>query len=392
MSLSVNCMTRGPAPRVAALLGLLREVADEILVAVDDRAEPEVADQLAAVADRVVLYPYEDPVDRPLPWLHAQCTGDWVLTIDDDEVPSAGLIERLPELLRDERVTHYWLRRLWLYPDAGHYLDAHPWASDYLLRLVRNDPRLLRFPPEVHHPIDVLGPCKYVSSPLYHLDCITNSRASREQKVSRYDRLGPRKPIGGLSINEAFYLPELRSSPTSAQVPDHDAELIDAVLTAAPAEVVSRTSERVTREEIDSLWEGRALKEPDYRARIELAEQVELLAGDARTIDVLVENLGGVVWSWGEASPEIRLVARWPGLEGAQELRTQLPADLRPGETQLVPVHVAAPEREGRYVLEIDLVHEHVRWFGCGVTVDANVLPPLAEATGRTLAPSAHAR
>ena len=42
MSLSVNVMTRGPGDRVAAMLALFRGVADEILVALDDRAGPEV--------------------------------------------------------------------------------------------------------------------------------------------------------------------------------------------------------------------------------------------------------------------------------------------------------------------------------------------------------------
>ena len=39
MSLSVNVMTRGPGDRVAAMLALFRDVADEILVALDDRAD-----------------------------------------------------------------------------------------------------------------------------------------------------------------------------------------------------------------------------------------------------------------------------------------------------------------------------------------------------------------
>src|SRR5262245_46283091 len=78
-SLGVVCLTAGPGPRVAALLQTLRPVADEILVAVDDRADPSVLGDLGAVADRIVLYPFAEPVDRPLPWLFEQCTCDWML-------------------------------------------------------------------------------------------------------------------------------------------------------------------------------------------------------------------------------------------------------------------------------------------------------------------------
>ena len=72
------------------MLGLFRGIADEIVIAVDDRAGPEVEAALASVADRMLRYPYAEPVDRPLAWIHAQCSCDWVLTIDDDEIPAAG--------------------------------------------------------------------------------------------------------------------------------------------------------------------------------------------------------------------------------------------------------------------------------------------------------------
>src|SRR5207302_578271 len=67
-SLSVFCLTAGPGPRVAALLDSLRPAADEILVALDERADDAVLDDLATVADRISGYPYAEPVDRPLPW------------------------------------------------------------------------------------------------------------------------------------------------------------------------------------------------------------------------------------------------------------------------------------------------------------------------------------
>jgi hypothetical protein len=44
-------------------------------------------------------------------------------------------------------------------------------------------------------------------------------------------------------------------------------------------------------------------------------------------------------------------------------IHTPLPADLRPGDALIVPVHVRAPSALGRHRLVIDLVHEHVRWF-----------------------------
>jgi hypothetical protein len=376
-------MTAGPGARVAAALGLLRDSVDEIFVAVDERADAAVAAAIASVADRVVRFPYAEPVDRPLPWLHSECRGDWVLTIDDDELPSSGLVATLRELVEADDVTHYWLPRRWLWPDKDRYLDELPWRPDYQPRLVVNDPRLLRFPTETHRPIAVLGPSRYIEHPLYHADCILNSLERRTEKAAKYERLRPGKRLAGRPINHAFYLPERRADARVAAVPDEDRSLIAAVLDASdsgPASLPRDELPHASREEIDERWWGRPLGDAAYRAELELAGPSEALtAGEQQTLDVRVRNLGNATWRWGEdAEPEIRVAYRWYAPNGAitpEGLRTPLPADLGPGESTVVPVHVAAPAAAGAFRLVIDLVHEHVRWFGCELEAMIEVVP-----------------
>src|SRR5919204_3516984 len=250
-TLSVNCMTAGPAGRVAAILASVRQVADEIVVALDDRASSRVRDSITAVADSVLVYPYAEPVDRPVPWLHTQCRGDWVLTLDDDEVPSPDLVNALLELIHDETVTHYWIPRRWLFPDPGVYLDEPPWLPDYQLRLVRNDPRLLRFSNDLHRPLAVLGPGRFLESPVWHLDCIVKPVDARREKARRYARLRPGLRIGGRELNTAYFLPELRPDARLAPVPTADRTVIDEVMSAKPPELPGRAASvrEVSREE-----------------------------------------------------------------------------------------------------------------------------------------------
>jgi hypothetical protein len=370
VTLSVNCMTRGPADRVAAMLGLFRGVADEIVVAVDDRAGPEVEAALASVATRLLRYPYEEPVDRPLAWIHTRCTGEWVLTVDDDEVPSRGLLDALRDLTSAVDVTHYWLPRRWLYPRVDRYLDARPWRPDYQPRLVLNDPRVVSFPAETHVPVAAIGPYRYLEQPLYHLDTLLNSREAREEKALRYERLHPGKRVAGRPMNAAFYVPELVDPPTR-EVPAEDLALIADVLAAsAPAPAVPRV-EVGSREEIDRSWSGRALR--DYEARLTLLEEVPpLRTGVAETVDVRVENLGGETWRWGG---EIRIGSRWRGgrLELPGEHRA-LTADVGSGESLIVPLPLLPPAA-GRWTLEVDLVHEHVRWFDRPLRAEVVVEP-----------------
>jgi hypothetical protein len=383
-SISACVMTAGPGTRVAALLRALRASADELFVAVDERATADVVAAIAPHADRIVRYPYAEPVDRPLPWLHAQCGGDWVLTVDDDEVPSAGLLAALRDLVRAPDVTHYWLPRRWLWPDPSSYLAESPWRPDYQPRLVANDPRLLRFPNETHRPIEVLGPGRYLEHALYHADCILNPLESRKAKAAKYERLRPGKRLAGRPLNHAFYLPERRPEARTAPVPPDDAAVVRQVLEsidAAGAAAVPSAVPVATREEIDGLWWGRSLVETDYRARLELvAADGTLTVGEQRTVDVRAENLGGTIWPWGkDAEPEIRLAYRWFDADGVvvvrDGLRTPFPADVRRGESVLVPVHVVAPARPGTFRLVVDLVHEHVRWFGCEVETAVEVVP-----------------
>jgi len=370
MSLSVNCMTRGPADRVAAMLGLFRGVADEIVVAVDDRAGPEIEAAFGAVADRLLRYPYEEPVDRPLAWIHAQCSEEWVLTIDDDEIPSRALLDALPGLAAARDVTHYWVPRRWLYPTADRYLDARPWRPDYQPRLVLNDARVVSFTAETHVPVAAIGPSRYLEQPLYHLDTVLNSLEAREAKAERYERLHPGKRVAGRPLNEAFYLPE-RRDPSTRDVPPEDLVLIAGVLAApAPAGVVPRL-EVATREEIDRHWSGGPLS--DYEARLSLFEDVpRLRAGALETVDIHVENLGGETWRFGG---DIRLGSRWrQGERVVEGEHRALPADVRPGDSEIVPLPLRPPVA-GQWTLEVDLVHEHVRWFDRPLRVEVVVEP-----------------
>jgi hypothetical protein len=382
-TLTVTCMTGGPGPRVAALLGLLRPLAQEIVVALDDRADAETEGALAAVADRLVRYAYREPVDRPVRWLHSLASGDWILNLDDDEVPGAALLAELPALVRATDVTHYWIRRPWLWPDGGSVIAEQPWSSDYQLRLVLNDPRLLRFPSETHRPIEAIGPHRYVRAPLYHADALLNPLERREAKARKYEALRPGKRVGGGPMNHVLHLPERRAGLQVEPLPPEDVELVRAVLEAAGPGVPAQTrAATVDDERIEALWSGRAFADEDYRARISFLEEPRrLLAGEQRTFDIRVENLGGTTWPWGEqGEPEVRVSYRWldeHGADLADGIRTSFPADVVPGSAVELPLHVLAPSAPGRYRIAVDLVHERVRWFGSPVEQPVDVERPL---------------
>jgi hypothetical protein len=229
VSLSVCCLTDAPGVRIRAITEPLREVADEIVLAADARVgEADLADYRAA-ADRV-LRREVDFLEPNLAWLHEQCSGDWILRLDGDEVPSATLIERLPALTAATDVRQYWLPCRWLDPAGSGWLDELQWPPDYHNRLVRND-ESLRFVGELHSGAEPGYPARYLHEPVYHLVCALETREDRFIRSLRYEiqRPGLVAPGGG-PFNATFYLPERFARRAPRPLPATDAAAVNEVL------------------------------------------------------------------------------------------------------------------------------------------------------------------
>lgn len=395
--LSVCCMTVDPPGRVAASLGLLRDVADEIVVAADSRVSAGELGAYEGVADRVVRFDFREPVDRPRGWLARQCRGEWILWIDGDEVPSRALVEALPELVESDDVVQHLVARRWLYPTADEWLAEPPWWPDFQVRLVRNDATLAP-PAELHAGIAPVLPARHVEAPMYHLDCVVTDEATRRAKAARYTAATPKPPqaYGGGNLDEVLYVPEEWAHRELRPVPDEDRVWIEKVLAADTLDPAATTTSNtptpappvVAPEEIDAVASLRDLPESAYRAGLALFEpgDVRLAPGERRPLYVRVENRGVARWPWGwDQEPHIRVSYHWRTPAGEVSVydgvRSALPGWLNPSESALVPVWVEAPAAEGDWVLEIDLVHEHVRWFEMPLAVPVRVEPRCAPGT-----------
>lgn len=94
-----------------------------------------------------------------------------------------------------------------------------------------------------------------------------------------------------------------------------------------------------------------------------------------RTIYARVRNDGPEPWTWGTgALPPFRLGVRWLGAGAPPESRAPLPCDVPVDADAIVPVTLAPPERPGQYVVELDMLLEDVRWFGCPLQVAVDVV------------------
>jgi len=367
MTLSVCCLTSDPGARVAAILRQLRPVADEIVVAVDSRLDQHRLGRYAEVADRLLRYEFKDSALQAVPWIASQCSGDWILLIDGDEVVNPTLIERLPELTSARDVFRYWLPCRWLFPDADHYLAQPPWLFS-TPRLVRNDPATLWHGGLSHGRFEPVFPSVHLSEGFYHLSLLVNDIAYRKAKVARYLSIQSAHSRRVLEDDvTAFYLPEQdqRFGAAPVPVPSRDRAAISEVLSASGEEQAGPPADEMPMwgwSKIERFWPRRTLPDEAYQGEIEIFERSpRLYGGQQRQLTVHVSNTGPERWPGMNREPWIKLSHRWLAVESASPVEWTdacLPASLAPGDSALVPISIEAPPNAGRHTLELALVHE----------------------------------
>jgi len=340
-------------PRLARLLTEVSAFADEIVVGVDASSTDRSFAIATAHADVVYRFqhrPHLAPA-RLLPLRYA--SGDWILSIDDDESIEPSTEALLPELMADPTPTHYWFPRRWVTSlEPAEYVHAAPWFPDWQLRLFRNDRRLVWKPPRPHTGYQVIGPGYFESRvSLLHFEPLLCDAATRRAKVDRYRR------AGGAESGQAFF----------DAIPAGSGRAV----TIRPAPLPAAAARRgiaypdVHDEPVASLppW-GSAITEVRMAAACR--------PGALLLAEVAATNTGELAWT-----PP---VARWPILQlGAHLLssdgtlvewdaaRTAMPRFVAPGESVRLIGQFEAPQFPGAYLVEWDLVSEGECWFAaCG--------------------------
>ena len=387
-TLAIVCGTHMPGPLVAGCIRPLRRIANEVIIGADERVPAEDLRWYGTVADVLLTFPFTGP-NQFRGWLRDQCRSDWILFLDGDETPSAALIDRIPELMRDRDIAAYRLRRRWVYPDSAHVLDSLPWSADFQTRLVRNDDRLW-FPSLKHTGPESAGPIRRVDEPILHLDLVVTSRTERERKVEKYESEHFGHMSRGWSTNRIYYLPEASGDIRLIDLPAVDKARVERVM-VPPDEhrpVPRRRARIAKRAAVDDIMRTLpqyAFVDADARAEITVlrSPQEVVPAGSRFTIDAIVRNCGGRTWPGGtERLPAVRFSYQWRNSAGqrvVEGIRTMFPHAVRPGESVEVECLVQVPLDVAGMVLVFDVLAECDRWFGVDLTLPVQLGPSTRE-------------
>jgi hypothetical protein len=379
-TLSVCCIANSTGPFLRAALSPLREIADEVVIAVGGPVPEEDLRYYGEIADQLFSIEFEF-IERHLAWLHAQCRGDWILRLDGDEIPTSEMIAEVLTSRDDRRLSSVLFARRNLFPTVESYIVQEPWYPDFQVRMVRNDGSL-RFAGLMHSATERTLPARMVEAPMYHLPFILGGIEDRRARAARYEQLRP----GMLAPTELpandMLLPESLPPPLTASVPAKHRRHIEAVLSAsgsAPRGLADAVP--VSLAEMDAFWSNRLLLESAYRATIEvIGALVPLSPFERRPLYLRVRNEGDESWGWDPSiGPYLHVVHRLldEGLAPMEDWRPSFFTEwVRPGMTTIVSANLDAPSDPGRYLLEIRVRHSpEERLFGSAQEVELIVRP-----------------
>jgi len=356
-TLTIWTATINGADKLRRTLPSLRELADQLVVGVDDASSDESEEVAREFADTVVTIPHEhyaflngnsahvSALEAALPHFK----GDWVLRVDHDETlgPALSDTSHLRSLLADRYTTNYWIPRRWVIPPGDRFISSHPWHVDWHMRLFRNLPSIIQFSKQVHRHTMLLGQARVLTHEwLVHWDLVWHSREARESKVRFCE---------GLSTYSGadYYLYEEQ---------EYETLPLDHVPASARAAITT------------------ALLDESLGCSLELLEYPRTMqACRDYYIVVSIHNLSKRVFfpsSSGHYAGNVFLSYHWyRDSGGVSEVhtwdhpRTTMPNRLSPGDAASTYICVRAPCEPGVYDLQPDLVEEGVAWTSNFLTI-----------------------
>jgi hypothetical protein len=348
-SLTIWTATIDGAEKLKRILPALRQLADQLVVGIDDATTDDSAAIARQFADVVIACPHRcfqfdgNPASvNPLEYGISHCKGDWILRVDHDETLGPGWAdkERIASLLSDRTVTNYWIARRWAVPPGDRFISSGPWHPDYQVRLFRNIPSLIRFAKRVHEHTTMAGESHWLTREwLVHWDLVWHSRRQREAKV---EFCATRSTYTGAD----YYLYEGRQYETRP-------------LDYAPPEPAPALQEKPLADPLAC-----AIEILEYPYALRPAERSSVWM-DIRNLSTRVLHPG----SPGIYEPSVRVSYHWyRESEGARAIHTwdhprcDLPARIPPGGSAAMYLPIQAPQEPGEYWLQADLVQEGVAW------------------------------
>ena len=161
------------------------------MLAVNRDGDLDTLDACADLADRRLTYEFRESPSRLVGWILRQCSADWILRLDDDEVPSAALLRALPDLMRDRRPCEVLIKRGGCIAARTDDLRAVALERRVPVTAAAQPPGAWRFDGRVHTDVRVAGERRLLETPMYHAALVLSPLEARRRRALAYEMLRP---------------------------------------------------------------------------------------------------------------------------------------------------------------------------------------------------------
>ncbi len=168
--ISVVIISRAEEPKINEVLDSVNDWASEIVVVLDNKKAGNVAPAAKKFGAKVYYRPFDDYSSQKN-FAISKAKGDWILSLDADELVSAGLGKELQEATKDLTYNGYFLPRKNII--FGKTINYTGWYPDYQLRFFVKD--YGAFSKIIHERITLKGGVGYLKNPLIHYNYQTVS-------------------------------------------------------------------------------------------------------------------------------------------------------------------------------------------------------------------------
>lgn len=177
--ISIAIISRPDEPKINEVLASVSKIADEIVVVLDQKTKGETY-RAAQKFKAKIFYREFDDFSSQKNFAINQAKGDWVLSLDADEVVSSKLAKELKEVTSDLSYNGYFLPRKNII--FGQTINHAGWYPDYQLRFFVKG--YGNFDKIIHERISLQGGVGYLKNPLVHYNYQTVS--SFIDRLNRY--------------------------------------------------------------------------------------------------------------------------------------------------------------------------------------------------------------
>jgi len=210
-TLTVCIITQDSAHCIERILKSVESICDEIIL-IDGGSRDKTADIAKSFKKvRYYLRPWPGNYIEQKNWAFNKATGDWVLSMDTDELVGKNIREKISQYMKSDKHNSYTFPRYWLVSDSPLlYVAARKLYPDYQQRLFRNIPKH-RYTADrsIHHkfPKGLQGRGKKAKdSHIFHFAFLYRDRSERERIV----RTRKKMELITDRINRSQYLYEER--------------------------------------------------------------------------------------------------------------------------------------------------------------------------------------